>query len=189
MANISENPLVRNARGNFGKHYVYRKRGNDTFISRMPAIDKNAVTTEKQEEVRDKFSAAVQYARGVIANPELRKQYQKKADPGKSAYNVAFRDYRKAPKVRHIDPGNYTGSPGSTVVVNAKDDFRVVEVTVTIRNAAGALVEQGKAVLDTIDYNLWIYTATQQNASLAGSIISAVARDLPGNKGTLEVTL
>jgi hypothetical protein len=62
-------------------------------------------------------------------------------------------------------------------------------VTVSIRTAAGVLVEEGNAILNPLDRNKWIYTATQNNASLAGSIISATARDLPGNSGVLDITV
>ena len=54
--------------------------------------------------------------------------------------------------------------------------------------AAGALVEEGDAILNPVNRNQWIYTATQNNATLAGSVITAYALDLPGNKGSLEIT-
>jgi hypothetical protein len=122
MAKINENPLVRGARGNFGKQMVYRKRGNDTFLTRMP-VKNDAPPTEKQEAVRDQFAAASQYATGAMNDPALKKAYGKKAPPGKTAYNMAFRDFLKPPKVQVIDTENYDGKPGSTVVVTARDDF------------------------------------------------------------------
>jgi hypothetical protein len=74
-------------------------------------------------------------------------------------------------------------------VISAKDDFRVAEVIVSIRTAAGLLVEEGNAVLNPVKRDKWIYTATQNNAALAGSKILVTARDLPGNAGVLEATL
>ncbi len=189
MSKISNNPLVQGARGNFGKKYVYKKRGNDTHLARMPEINKNAVVTEKQEKVRELFASAALYAQGAMSSPDLKAQYKKKAKPGKTAYNVAFRDYVKAPVVKSIDPEKYNGTIGSTIVVSAKDDFRVVEVAVTIRNAGGVIVEQGNAVLNPINRNQWIYTATQLHAAIAGSVIAATAKDIPGNTGALEVTV
>ncbi|MDP4262235.1 MAG: hypothetical protein Q8941_06860 [Bacteroidota bacterium] len=189
MAKINENPLVRGARGNFGKKYVYKKRGDDTHIARMPTVNKNAVATEKQVAVRDQFTSAALYAQGAISSPDLKKEYEKKATNGQTAFNVAFRDYLKAPVVKSIDTGKYNGTVGSTIVVKAKDDFRVKEVAVSIFSAAGALLEEGNAVLNPLDRNKWIYTATQANALLAGSKISASALDLPGNSGMLEITI
>jgi hypothetical protein len=189
MAKIKDNLLVRGASGNVGKQFVYRKRGDDTFITRMPATDKNAKPTEQQEKVRDLFAAAAGYATGAIADAKLKAQYQKKAKQtaGRTAYNVAFRDYLKAPVVKSIDTSMYKGTADTTIVIDARDDFRVVEVFVSIKTAAGVLVEEGNAILDPIDRNKWIYKATQNNATLAGSIIQATAKDLPGNKGNLEI--
>jgi hypothetical protein len=50
-------------------------------------------------------------------------------------------------------------------------------------------VEEGNAVLNPINRNQWIYTSTQNNTALAGTVIHAVARDLPGNEGVLEKTI
>ena len=191
MAKIKDNLLVRGASGNVGKQFVYRKRGDDTFITRMPATDKNAKPTQQQEKVRDLFTAASGYATGVIADPKLKAEYQKKAkaNAGRTAYNVAFRDYLKAPVVKSIDTEMYKGTAGTTIVIDARDDFRVVEVFVSIKTAAGVLVEEGNAILNPINRNEWFYKATQNNAALSGSIIQATAKDLPGNKGGLEIKI
>jgi len=188
MAKINENPLVRGARGNFGKHYVYKKRGNDTFLARMP-VKSDAAPTDKQETVRDQFAAASAYAQGAMNDPELKKAYSKKAPPGKTAFNMALRDFLKPPKVTIIDTENYDGKPGSTIVITARDDFRVISVTVSIFTTDGTLVEKGDAVLNPLFREKWTFTAKQSNGSLTGCRIKVVARDLPGNPGTGEVTL
>lgn len=191
MAKIKDNLLVRGASGNVGKQFVYRKRGDETFITRMPTTDKNAKPTEQQEKVRDQFTAAAGYATGAISDPKLKAEYQKKAKQtaGRTAYNVAFRDYLKAPVVKGIDTSAYNGTVGTTIVVDARDDFRVVEVTVSIKTAAGVLVEEGNAILNPINRNEWFYKATQANAAISGSVIQVTAKDLPGNKGNLQITL
>lgn len=189
MSKITENLLVRGARGNLGKQFVYKKRGNDTHITRMPTISKDAVPTEKQAKTRDLFSEAAQYANGVMSSTDLKKEYEKKLTPGKTIFNLAVRDYLKPPVIRAIDSSGYKGVPGSVIVVNAKDDFRVAEVQLRIHTAAGVLLEEGKAVLDPVKRSLWNYTATQNNAVLTGSVVTAKALDLPGNAGSLEVTL
>jgi hypothetical protein len=189
MSNVNENLLVRGARGNVGKQFVYKKRGANTIIARMPSVNKDAVPTEKQLQKRELFSDAAIYAQGAISSADLKKEYEKKASPGKTAYNIALRDYLKAPVVRKIDASNYNGTTGSTIVVNAKDDFRVAGVKVSIHSSTVVLLEEGNAILDPIKRSLWNYTATQNNATLAGSVISAIATDLPGNSGTLSITL
>ena len=189
MAKITENLLVKGARGNLGKQYVYKTRGSRTYIARMPVVNKDAVPTEKQSEVRESFGEASMYAQGAMSSPDLKKQYEKKATDGSTAFNIAFRDFLKPPVVKSIATGKYNGTPGSIIVVKAKDDFRVVEVKVSIRTADGVLVEEGNAVLNPINRNSWDYTASQTNASPPGSIITATAVDLPGNEGTLEKTM
>ncbi len=189
MANVTDNLLVRGARGHVGKQFVYRKHGDKTTIARMPSVNKDAAPTEKQLQKRELFSDAATYAKDAISSADLRKEYEKKVTPGTNAYNIAFRDYLKAPVVRKIDASDYNGLAGSVIVINAKDDFRVAEVKLRIHSAAGILVEEGKAVLDPIRRRLWNYRTTQNNASLAGSVISATALDLPGHSGSLDITL
>jgi hypothetical protein len=189
MAKINKNLLVREARGHMGKQFVYRKHGKDTLMTKMPDVNENLQPTEAQVGVRELFAEAALYAKGAISDPELKKQYQKKAGPGRTAYNMAFRDYLKAPKVTGIDPSLYIGAQGTRIIVSAKDDFRVAAVIVRIYTPAGVLLEEGGAILNPVNYNKWIYVATQNNPVLAGSVIRATASDLPGNQGSLEITL
>ena len=189
MSKITNNLLVNGARGNVGKQFVYKKRGKNTHIARMPTIDENAVPTENQVKVRDRFAEASLFAKGAIASPDLKGEYERKAPAGKTAFNMAFKDYLKAPVVKSINPGTYTGLAGSLISITAKDDFRVAEVLVSIRTATGELVEEGKATLNPINLNLWIYTTVKANPSFAGGSISATAKDIPGNEGKLDLTL
>jgi len=189
MAKITENLLVKKARGNVAKQFVYRTRGNDTHITKMPHIRKDLQPTQGQDDQRSLFASASLYAQGANSDPTLKALYQKKASPGRTAFNIAFRDYLKAPEVSKIITAQYTGVAGSAIVVAAKDDFRVTKVTVSIHAAGGALIEQGDAVLNPINREQWTYTATHANAALAGTKIIATAFDLPGNTGTLDVTL
>ena len=172
-----------------GKQYVYKQRGDNTHMAKMPRINKNLVATERQVKVRDLFAEGALYAQGVVSSPELKKEYAKKAPAGKTAYNMAFRDFLKAPVVKSIDASKYNGTPGTPIVIKAKDDFRVASVMVSIHSATGTLIEQGEATLNPINRNQWIYSTVQSNTSITGSIISATARDLPGNEGKLDVTV
>jgi len=189
MAKVSKNLLVKGASGNVGKQFVYKTRGDDTHIAKMPRIVKNRTSSQAQDNQRSQFASAALYAQGANADATMKALYQKKAGPGKTAFNVAFRDYLTAPVVSKIITAQYTGVAGSAIVVGAKDDFRVTKVTVSIYAAGGALIEQGDAVLNPINREQWTYTATHANAALAGTKITATAFDLPGNTGTLDVTV
>jgi hypothetical protein len=172
-----------------GKRMVVRRRGNKIFLAKAPSIDKNRVPTLNQQEHLNRFSAATAYARTTMANPELEQLYRKKATAERSNYICAVRDYMRAPKVNRIDTAAYNGSPGSTILVKAIDDFCVKEVRVSIFNAESDLVEEGNALVDPINRFRWIYTATQEMGLLSGCKIRATAEDLPGNKTKLEITL
>ena len=172
-----------------GKQFVYKKRGDDTFIARMPKVNKDAVPTKDQENVRERFGEAASYAQGAIANPVLKAEYERNLPPGKAAYNVAFRDYMKVPVVKSIDAGKYTGVAGTPIVVKTKDDFRIAEVFVSIRTATGELVEEGYAILNPINRNKWTYTTVASNPALAGSSVSVTAKDIPGNEGKMDLSL
>ena len=74
------------------------------------------------------------------------------------------------------------------IAVRAIDDFRVVSVRVEIYAANGTLLEQGNAEQSTNGLD-WTYTATQANSPLAGTKITAIAIDVPGNEGILDVSL
>lgn len=189
MAKINDNLLVNRARGNVGKQFVYKKRGKNTHIAKMPVINKNLVPTARQVEVRELFGQASLYAKGAMSSPDLKKEYEKKAKSGQTAFSVAARDYLKAPVVRSINTENYNGTAGSVITVVASDDFRVAAVKVSIFDNAGALIEEGNATLNPIDRNKWTYTTVLANASLAGCTVSAAAFDIPGNIGTLECIL
>jgi hypothetical protein len=90
--------------------------------------------------------------------------------------------------VESIDASQYNGNPGDTIRVFAGDSFRVMQVHVTIKDPNDKPVENGEAVLDA-EKNNWVYTATDANAPLAGSTITAVAYDLPGNTAEITITL
>lgn len=189
MANVTGNLLVREGKGNVGKQFVYRKRGSKTHLGKMPTVNKNRPVTEDEVKKRRLFKSAAIYAKGAMSSPELKKEYNKKANGDNTGFNIAVRDYIKPPEVTLIETELYHGTPGDSIVVSAIDDFRVASVLVSIRSSAGVQLEQGFAVLNAVDQNKWTYTALQSNAVLVGTVITAVAKDLPGHTGTLVKTL
>lgn len=189
MAKITKNHLIKGARGKMGDQFVYKTRGGKTFIAELPEYDPNSTPTDSQLKTRDLFGSAAAYAKGAVENEQLKLQYERKAKKGATAYNMAFRDFLKKPSIKDLLTSRYNGSIGSLIRVKAKDDFRVAEVMVSIHNPEGELVEEGLANLDPINRDIWIYTATRLNATLTGSKISVVARDLPGNEAESSVIL
>jgi membrane protein implicated in regulation of membrane protease activity len=66
------------------------------------------------------------------------------------------------------------------VRVKATDDFRVVEVKVTVRGPLGELIEEGLAELKS-DGGDWCYAARMEVPSGQTVSVTAVAKDNPGN--------
>jgi hypothetical protein len=61
-------------------------------------------------------------------------------------------------------------------------------VQAEIYAASGILLEKGNAVQQVNGLD-WIYTVTQANSALTGSKVKAVATDVPGDEGILELML
>ncbi len=178
MAKSKHNVITYGLSGKIGDLLVFSQRAGQTIVSKVPQQKKAA--SEKQTEHRRRFQQATIYARAAQADPELKAAYGQAAGAGQTAYNIAVADMLKAPDIESIDLSGYAGRTGDTILIRAKDDFMVKEVTVTITNGDGSLVETGLARPDVAGY-LWTYTATQDNGSLDGDKIEITASDLPGN--------
>jgi hypothetical protein len=186
MGFVKDNYVTSGASGNVGNLWSFRQRAGRTVLAKQRGASSKPPTAEGLA-VQSRFKTAVDYALNAMNNPAIKAAYAAAAPRGVSAYNMALGDAAQSPVVSKIDSTNYHGAVGDKLVIDATDNFKVTGIVVTIDSAAGALIETGSAVLD--DNKNWIYTATVANAVIAGSKITAVASDLPGNTGTLSVTL
>ena len=169
-----------------GERVSVRKVGSRVVVVNRP-VRKTSPLSEKQVLHQEKFRQAVHYANQQMDQEESRSMYDKVATEKKSAFIVALSDYLNEPKIGAIDPSEYNGTPGSTILIKAVDDFMVTGVKVVITDSDGNVLEKGDASPTPTLY-MWNYTATVINPSVKGTIIKAVATDRPGNKGSLEVT-
>lgn len=183
----SRNSIMRGASGSLGEELVFRQRAGKTVMS-LPPIPREDNPTEDQLTNRSKFNEASRYARTAIANPALKAAYRAKAEPGVSAYNVAFADFFRSPVILNVNVSNYTGVPGSTILIEATDDFKVQSVQVSILTTAGDILETGTAVASPESSDYWTYTATASNPDGSG-VVSIQVSDLPGNVTTRELSL
>ncbi len=173
--------------GTIGRELTFRQRAGKTIVSKL-LVPSSAPPSEKALAVRKKFQSSAAYAKKAVKDPATRAMYKAAATAAdQSAFNIALKDAFSAPVITKIDTDNYKGVVGNTILVDASDDFKVNSVTVTINNAAGDLIETGAAVMQ--ENTDWLYTTTVANAATAGSKITAVATDLPGNATTFSVTL
>lgn len=183
MAILPVNSVLNGTSGILGD-LVFKNRNGKTFVSARPQC-KERIATGGQTQVQEQFLRCVKYAKEVIRNPAIKNLYMAAAQKGKSAYNIAFADAFKAPEIRCIDVSRYKGRKNNVILVTAKDDFKVVNVLVSIYSAKGKLIEQGNAVLE---YDLeWKYTVNKSTKAYIGSSITATAIDLPGNETSLTV--
>lgn len=187
MSNANKNIVTRKNKGGFGKQVVFRQLGEDTIMCNHPG-PRTGEPTADQLVVREKFNAAIRYAKAVIANEALKASYQAVVQGNQSAYNVAMADAFRAPEVKDIDRTQYTGQPNSTIHINAVDDFRVESVYVTLLNQAGNILEEGPAAIDP-NNQYWIYTAVNNNPDVPGCTVKVKATDLPGNTVTKDFIL
>jgi hypothetical protein len=174
-------------RGMVGGMLVFKQVNGKTVVAQRPRKSSKP-PTEDQLERQQKFREAAIYAKNAIKEPQLKEIYDAFAGKGKSAYNIAFADYYKAPILSKAMVSNYNGTVGATVKVQAIDDVQVQMVTVEIKRANGLLIESGEAqiMVNGLD---WEYVATVANLNLTDTMISFTATDIPGNSSTLEIAL
>ena len=189
MANSNNSVITGKLRGTLGKELVFREWDGKTVVAKAPKA-RTGPATAAQLQIQENFMLAAKYARSVMKGTDqgIRDAYAAALKPRQNLFSRAVADFMSFPVVKTIDASSYTGVVGNTIRIRATDDFRVTGVLVEIFAASGALLEKGNAVqqINGVD---WTYTATQANSPLTGSKISAIASDVPGNEGTLQVTL
>ncbi len=182
MAKVGRNMVTTGLSGKLGDLLVFRVVNGKTVVSQAPAPSSKE-PSEAQIVQKKKFQKAVLYAKSAIASPEIKAAYEAEAADGKSAYNVAVADFLNAPQIEEIDISTYTGKVGDTIQILPTDDFEVTEVSVTIENADGTIVENGQAI-QTEGSPYYTFTATALNETLDGDKITIQVSDVPGNTTT-----
>ena len=189
MANSDNSVITGKFRGTLGKELVFREWEGKTVVAKAPG-SREGEPSPAQAQTQERFLLASRYAKAVVKGQDqgIRDAYTIALKPRQNLYSRAVEDFMSPPVVTSIGTGNYTGASGGRITIRAVDDFRVAAVQVEIYSASGSLLEKGNAEqqVNGID---WTYTATQANNPPAGSKIKAIATDVPGNEGTLELTL
>jgi hypothetical protein len=189
MAHANNSIITGKFRGALGKQLVFRDWEGKTVVAKAPK-SRSGEPTAAQAKTLERFQFASRYAKAIIdaQDQSMAQAYEVVLRPRQNVYSRAVEDFMSSPVVNSIDKRNYQGAVGDKIAVRAIDDYRVVGVLVEIYAANGTLLEKGNAVLNTNGID-WTYTATQANNLLVGSKIKAIATDVPGNEGMLEVTL
>jgi spore germination protein GerM len=179
MAKSNRNVVTFGLSGKIGDLLIFRQKDGQTIVAKIPQTKNDP--SEKQLAQRRQFQKAVLYAKAAVADREMAAQYAAKAKQKKrTPFLVAVADFLRAPDITHIDLTGYTGQVSDIILIEVSDDFAVKQVSVTITNADGLLLEHGNAVQSAVGYQ-WIYTATQANDNLDGDRIVIRAYDTAGN--------
>ncbi|WP_343691959.1 hypothetical protein [Chitinophaga sp.] len=178
MAIVKDSILLQAVRGSLGNEITIYERNGRIIIAKKRGPSKNKPTIH-QLEARYKMKVAAAYAKAILADPEIKAYYKSLAGPGQNAFNMAVKDAYRSPEIQQIH------FEETTVVVTAKDEFRVAAVNVRVIDAQGNLQERGNAVLGRNGVN-WYYQADHLPPN--GKVI-IVAVDLPGNETVKEVLL
>lgn len=168
------------------KQVVFRQRFGETILSKRPKH--TAARSAAQQLITENFTHAAQYAKAAMTDIALKMAYKLKAGKGLSAFNRAVADFFKAPVIGDIDHSGYNGQAGGTILAMVTDDFKVASVKAIIKAANGTVIEEGAASLLPNGLH-WMYVSTVANSSIAGTVISFEAKDLPGNVVTKIKTL
>jgi hypothetical protein len=186
MGQVKENLLTKGFSGRIGDEIVFRQVGKRTVFSKRPR--KSNVLSPNQQVQRDFFKNAVLFAKTMLLDPAVRIDYENRAAQAglPSAYVAAMTDYLKAPEINLLATDFYTGAVGSIIWITVLDAFKIQEMTVTLTDANGALIETGVALPEE---GRWKYVATQPNALVAGTKVIVTAKDRPGKEARVEKVL
>ena len=99
MAKAENNVLFNGISGKYG-NVILKNYSYGTVISKIPDRSK-VVLSVKQKKANSVFKEAVAYAKSVLADPKLQKQYKTKLKKkGSSLYHIALSDYLKKSKTK-----------------------------------------------------------------------------------------
>ena len=178
MAKVKLNPVMEQVSGKIGD-IVFKRYEDGVIMTRTPNRD-GLVPTVGQTDHRERFRQAAAYGKAAFADPARKALYETAGKARrKPAFALTVSDFLNPPAVDAIDLSGYTGQIGETVTVRASDDFAVVGVTVALRDAGGAIIEQGGA---RFELGLWRYVTTVALPNGRAASIEATATDGPGNK-------
>ena len=175
MARVKKNVVMKGLSGVLGDQVVIKRdKAGRTIISVMPTFPDDREFSDLQKGHMADFRRATQYAKAAARAEAI---YAEKAEgTPMSAYNVAVRDWFRAPEIGEIDLGGWTGQAGEPIRI----EVMVERVTVIVPGAEGVVIEQGAAAQEA-DGLWWVYTTTQ--AAPGQPKVIAVAQDLPGHVG------
>ena len=178
---------MKDVSGKIGNNFVVKNYpGGGGVLQNKPKKPKKR--SKKQKKHSNSFWYSIQYANNQMAKPAVLAVYEWRAKgTARNAQNLMVRDHARPPIICAIEVENYTGASGEIIRIRAIDDFKVKSVSVTITGKNNKIIEKGEAALRG-KKGLWRYFTTVTNPNPVGTIITALAMDLPENKTTASLT-
>ncbi len=101
---ISESLIMQKMSGHLGKELVFKQYGSKTVVTKYPDMSKR-VLSEKQLRINEIMSEANHYAKGILANEELRNAAQVRLNTTrKKLYTALIKEYFKNTLVEDKSP-------------------------------------------------------------------------------------
>jgi hypothetical protein len=95
MAKVELNPMLKEIRGKLGKTVFRRSHTGETSLIKLADMS-NVEWSDAQKAQRERFKQANAYAKAAMAEPKIRREYEKEAaKKNKRPYNLAVSDYFK----------------------------------------------------------------------------------------------
>jgi hypothetical protein len=95
MAKVKLNPMLKEVRGKLGNTVFRRSITGETSLIKLADMS-NVEWSDKQKAHREKFKQAIAYAKAAMAEPKVRRKYEKEATKkNKRPFDLAVSDYFK----------------------------------------------------------------------------------------------
>jgi hypothetical protein len=99
MAKVKLNPMLKEVRGKLGNTVFRRSHTGDISLIKLADMS-NVEWSDAQKAHRQRFKEAVAYAKAAMAEPKVRRRYEKEAaKKNKRPFDLAVSDYFKG---RHL---------------------------------------------------------------------------------------
>ncbi len=154
------------------------------FICRRPVF-KDRVFSPAQKQGQERFRLAGEYARKVMADPDLKAEYEVAAKKqGKPLRGFIMGDFMNSPSIEEVYMSAYDPVDGCFMVIRTADAFKVVNVEVAISTPTRVPIEEGPAMQTEDDPDYWLYTFTTDFSPDNRVRVDVTATDRAGNTTT-----
>jgi hypothetical protein len=128
------------------------------------------------------------YVHAVLGDLEAKAVYAAEAAKRKMrTCDLVMSDFMLDPVITVVDATKYNGLAGGWLLVMTGDDFKVTQVRVIFRNAAGQRLEDELAVRAKGDSaRVWIYTAKENLTAGQTITIEVTATDRAGHSSSVS---